>query len=242
MEPAEARRAIYQKFMRDYLRCGATIDDNIGRLLRFLDEVGLSDNTIVVYVADQGYFLGEHGLFDKRMMYEEPLRMPFVIRYPREILAGTCNKDMILNIDFASLLADYAGVEAPESSHGRSFRKNLRGETPSDWRESMYYRYWTQHVVRPAHIGVRTDRYKLMFLYGDRLDMTGLEDKTHTPTWEFYDLQADPHENHNAYGDPQYASEIKSLKEELLRLREEYGDTDEARPRMLEIMEEYWDQ
>lgn len=228
--------------MRDYLRCGATIDDNIGRLLRFLDEEGLSDNTIVVYVADQGYFLGEHGLFDKRMMYEEPLRMPFVIRYSREILAGTRNKDMILNIDFASLLADYAGVEAPESSQGRSFRKNLRGETPSDWRKSMYYRYWTQHVVRPAHIGVRTDRYKLMFLYGDRLDMTGSEDKTHIPTWEFYDLQADPHENHNAYGDPQYASEIKSLKEELLRLREEYGDTDEARPRMLEIMEEYWDQ
>lgn len=94
---------------------------------------------------------------------------------------------------------------------------------------------------RPAHIGVRTDRYKLMFLYEDRLDMTGSEDKTHTPTWEFYDLQADPHENHNAYGDPQYASEIKSLKGELLRLREEYGDTDEARPRMLEIMKEYWD-
>lgn len=241
MEPVKARRAIYQKFMRDYLRCGATIDDNIGRLLRFLDEEGLSDNTIVVYVADQGYFLGEHGLFDKRMMYEEPLRMPFVIRYPREIPAGTRNKDMILNIDFASLLADYAGVEAPESSQGRSFRKNLRGETPSDWRESMYYRYWTQHVVRPAHIGVRTDRYKLMFLYGDRLDMTGSEDKTHTPTWEFYDLQADPRENHNAYGDPQYASEIKSLKGELLRLREEYGDMDEARPRMLEIMKEYWD-
>ena len=122
-----ARSAAYQKLVRDYLRCGATIDDNIGKLLKALDDMGIADNTIVVYVSDQGYFLGEHGFFDKRMMYEESLRMPFVIRYPKEIPAGTRNKDMILNVDFASLLADYAGVKTPKESQGHSFRDNLKG-------------------------------------------------------------------------------------------------------------------
>ena len=115
----------------------------------FLKEEGLEQNTIVVYVADQGYFLGEHGFFDKRMMLEESLRMPFVIRYPKEIPAGTRNKDIILNIDFASLLADYAGVKVPELSQGRSFRENLKGKTPADWRKNMYYRYWTHETGSP---------------------------------------------------------------------------------------------
>lgn len=150
MHRSAARSAAYQKLVRDYLRCGATIDDNIGKLLKALDDMGIADNTIVVYVSDQGYFLGEHGFFDKRMMYEESLRMPFVIRYPKEIPAGTRNKDMILNVDFASLLADYAGVKTPNESQGHSFRDNLKGNTPKDWRKEMYYRYWTQHSNRPA--------------------------------------------------------------------------------------------
>lgn len=236
-----ARRKIYQKLIRDYLRCGATIDDNIGRLLEMLDREGLAENTVVIYVSDQGYFLGEHGFFDKRLFYEESLRMPFVVRYPREIPAGTRNDDIILNIDFASLLADYASAEAPDGAQGRSFRANLRGETPDDWRTSMYYRYWTQHDIRPAHIGVRNDRYKLLFVYGDRLGMTGSDTFVSQPSWEFYDLERDPHENRNAYGDPAYAEVIRAMKRELLRLRAEFGDTDEANPRMREIIRRNFD-
>ena len=240
MDKEDARKKIYQKLIKDYLRCGAAIDDNIGRLLRFLDKEGLADNTIVVYVSDQGYFLGEHGFFDKRMMYEESLRMPFVIRYPKEIPAGTRNNDIILNIDFASLIADYAGVNTPDQSQGRSFRSNLKGETPSDWRKDMYYRYWTQHAIRPAHLGIRNHRYKLMFLYGDKLNATGSDDVVTTPSWEFYDLMIDPHEDKNRYNDPQYAGVINQMKKDLLRQRQEVGDVDANTPRMQEIMQTYY--
>lgn len=236
MHRAAARSAAYQKLIRDFLRCGATVDDNIGKLLDTLDEMGIADNTIVVYVADQGYFLGEHGFYDKRMFYEEAARMPFVIRYPREIPAGRRLDDLILNVDFAATLADYAGVEAPEGSQGRSFRENLRGETPKDWRKSIYYRYWTQHDIRPAHIGVRTDRYKLIFIYGDRLGMTGSSDYVSERSWEFYDLLEDSKENHNAYGDKRYADIIRRMKKEMMRLRDEVGDTDEGDARMYEIL------
>lgn len=234
------RSEIYQKLVRDYLRCAAAIDENIGRLLDMLDEEGLADNTIVVYVSDQGYFLGEHGFFDKRIMYEEALRMPFVIRYPREIPAGTRNSDLVLNIDFASLLADYAGAEAPEGAQGRSFRENLKGNTPDDWRKSVYYRYWTQHAIRPAHIGLRNDRYKLIFFYGHKLGMTGCDDCVSTPSWEFYDLKVDPRENHNRYNDPQYADIIEEMKADMLRQRELYHDTDEGSETMRQIMENYY--
>ncbi len=220
-----ARKKIYQKLIRDYLRCGAAIDENIGRLLSFLDEEKLSDNTIVIYVSDQGYFLGEHGFFDKRMMYEESLRMPFVIRYPREIPAGKRNSDMILNIDFAATLADYAEVRTPEKSQGKSFRLNLQGKTSPDWREAIYYRYWTQHLIRPAHFGIRDHRYKLMFLYGDKLHTKGSEDKQSSPAWEFYDLKTDPHEDRNQYNNPIYAEEISRLKKDLFRLQTEVGDS-----------------
>ncbi|MDL2256149.1 sulfatase [Parabacteroides sp. OttesenSCG-928-G06] len=241
LDSISARKKIYQKMIKDYLRCGAAIDDNIGRLLRFLDEEGLAENTIVVYVSDQGYFLGEHGFFDKRMMYEESLRMPFVIRYPKEIPAGSRNHDMILNIDFASLLADYAGVNTPEQAQGRSFRNNLQGHTPDDWRTTMYYRYWTQHVIRPAHIGIRNHRYKLMFLYGDKLDTKGSDNKVHTPSWEFFDLLVDPHEDKNQYNNPAYASVIEEMKKEMLRQRQITGDLDKGSDTMKRIIREsYW--
>ncbi len=234
------RRAIYQKLVRDYLRCAAAIDDNIGRLLRTLDEEGLAENTVVIYVSDQGYFLGEHGFFDKRIMYEEPLRMPFVIRYPKEIPAGTRNGDIVTNVDFASLLADYAGAEPPQQAQGRSFRSNLAGDTPQDWPRSMYYRYWTQHEIRPAHMGIRNDRYKLIFFYGDRLGMTGSDDCVSTPSWEFYDLRTDPHENRNQYGNPAYAEVIGAMKREMLELHRQYKDTDEGSARMRKIMETHY--
>lgn len=236
MDSISARKKIYQKMIKDYLRCGATIDDNIGRLLRYLNEKGLAKNTIVIYVSDQGYFLGEHGFFDKRMMYEEPLRMPFVIRYPKEIPAGTRNKDIILNTDFAAMLADYAHVKTPNKSQGQSFRDNLAGNTPENWRKDMYYRYWTHHTIRPAHIGIRNERYKLMFLYGNKLDATGSDDTPTAPAWEFYDLQKDPHENHNAYKDAEYAPVIKEMKARLLELRKEANDEDRNSEVMQEII------
>ena len=240
MQKTAARSRTYQKLIRDYLRCGATIDDNIGKLLDALDEMGIAGNTIVIYVSDQGYFLGEHGFFDKRMMLEQALRMPFVIRYPKEIPAGTRNKDIILNIDFASLLADYAGVEVPEQSQGSSFRSNLAGETPSGWRTEMYYRYWTHHSIRPAHMGIRNERYKLIFLYGTGLDMKDTDHTVCQPAWEFYDLKEDPHDNHNLYGDPYYSRIIEQMKKDMLELRTQYGDEDRRSEEMKRIMDEYY--
>ena len=234
------RQKTYQKLIKDYLRCGATIDENIGRLLQTLDDEGLNRNTIVIYVSDQGYFLGEHGFFDKRMMYEESIRMPFVIRYPKEIPAGTRNSDMILNTDFAALIADYAGAVVPNLSQGRSFRENLTGNTPDEWRQDFYYRYWTQHQIRPAHFGIRNHSCKLMFFYGDRLEMTGSENVSTKPAWEFYDLEVDPFENRNAYNDPAYHDIIQQMKQRLLEIRESTGDNDENRPVMQEIMKMYY--
>lgn len=217
----------------------STIDDNIGRLLNTLDEMGIADNTIVIYVSDQGYFLGEHGFFDKRMFYEEAARMPFVIRYPGKVKSGARNKDLILNVDFAPLLAEYAGVEMP-LAQGRSFASNLKGETPDDWRKSFYYRYWTTHDVRPSHMAIRTDRYKLIFYYGARLGMTDSDDVNFTPSWDLYDLKNDPYEDCNVYGDKSYAPVVKKLKEEMIKLRKETGDTDESSAEMQQILSEYY--
>lgn len=133
------RKATYQKFIRDYLRTGAAIDENVGRLLAYLDAQGLAENTIVVYTSDQGYFLGEHNLFDKRFMLEESLRMPFLVRYPKSIQPGTVIDDIVTNVDFAQTLLDFAGVRAADSMQGRSFRCNLAGHTPRDWQKAMYY-------------------------------------------------------------------------------------------------------
>jgi arylsulfatase A-like enzyme len=173
LDSIQKRKKIYQKLVKDFMRCGAAIDDNIGKLLDYLEVEGIANNTIVVYTADQGYFLGEHGFFDKRMIYEESLRMPFVIRYPKKIKGGRRIDDIILNIDFSALLADYAGIEKPEYIQGRSFRKNLEDNTPGDWRKQFYYRYWLHHPERPAHFGIRNERYKLAFFYGQPLEKKG---------------------------------------------------------------------
>lgn len=239
LDSISARKKSYQKLVKDFMRSGAAIDDNIGRLLDYLEESGLAENTIVIYTADQGYFLGEHGFFDKRLIYEESLRMPFVIRYPKEIKGGSRLKDFVLNIDFSALLADYAGIDKPGFIQGESFRKNLQGETPANWRKSTYYRYWLHEKIRPAHLGIRNERYKLAFFYGQPLDMTGVNKESTVPAWEFYDLQNDPKENHNAYNDPQYADIIKEMKAELIRLRSEVGDSDERYPEMQELTRQW---
>lgn len=243
MSRDEQRHWAYQLYIKDYLRCIAGVDENVGRILKYLDDNGLTENTIVIYTGDQGFFLGEHGWFDKRLMYEECLRMPFLIRYPKEIKAGVDNKDITLNIDFAPLFLDYAGVKKPKDMQGESFRSNLVGHTPKNWRKSMYYRYWmnadNDHNVT-ANYGIRTDRYKLIFYYGESLGMTGTKNVSITPEWELYDLKNDPLEMRNIYKDPQNKELIKMLKFKLLELKRKYGDEDSKYPVMVDIAKKYY--
>ncbi|OIQ39413.1 MAG: acetylglucosamine-6-sulfatase [Bacteroidetes bacterium MedPE-SWsnd-G1] len=241
MDSIAARKEVYQKFVKDFMRSGAAIDDNIGKLLDYLEEKGIADNTIVIYTADQGYFLGEHGFFDKRLIYEESLRMPFVIRYPKEIKGGKRIDEIILNIDFPSLMADYAGVQLPESFQGESFRENLKGNAPITWRKNAYYRYWTNHTNRPAHFGIRNERYKLALFYGHSLDMTGSSKETTKPAWEFYDLKKDPKENSNVYNNSEYTEIIKEMKVALKELKLEIGDSDSQYTEMQTIFSTHWD-
>ncbi|HEY3129927.1 MAG TPA: sulfatase [Acidobacteriota bacterium] len=206
----------YQRFIKDYLRCVASVDDNVGRLLDYLDQAGLKNNTIVVYTSDQGFFLGDHNWFDKRFMYEESLRMPFLIRFPGKIQPGTINNDMILNVDFAPTFLEYAGVPVPGDMQGRSIVPLLRGGKPKGWRTSMYYRYYhypQDHRVQP-HYGIRTERYKL--IYFNKIN-----------EWELFDLKKDPREMNSVYNDPDYARVIKKLKIELYRLKRELKDNDQ---------------
>ncbi len=237
----EARIATYQKFVKDFIRCGAAIDDNIGKLMRYLEENDLTDETVVIYTADQGYFMGEHGWFDKRMIYEESSRMPFVIRYPKEIQGGTRNQDLITNVDFASLFADFAGIDVSYPMQGNSFRTILQGEQPADWRSYIYYRYWAHANHRPAHFGIRGERYKLAFYYGNGL--TKEEDRipAQDQYWEFFDLIEDPNENRNAYHDPVYKATINKMKKEILQQRKELGDLDVNNPEIRAIIEAHWD-
>jgi arylsulfatase A-like enzyme len=239
----EVRRIAYQTYIKDYLRVVASVDENVGRLLKYLDDNGLTDNTIVVYTSDQGFFLGEHGWFDKRIMYEQPLKMPFIIRYPKEIKAKTTNNDFLLNIDFAPTFLDYAGVKnKPAFMQGESFRNNLIGKTPANWRKSMYYRYWMNddvphHVA--AHYGVRTQRYKLIYFYGLSLGRA-TSSKVITPCFEFYDLLSDPLEMKNEYNNPSYQKTIANLKQELLRLKKQYDDEDKQYPELLKKKKKMW--
>ncbi len=217
----------YQRYIKDYLRTIASVDDNVGRLLDYLDEEGLTENTMVVYTSDQGFFLGDHGWFDKRFMFEESLRMPFLVRFPREVAPGTVNEDIVTNVDFAPTFLDLAEASIPEAFQGRSFRPVLRGNTPENWQTSMYYRYWMHnddchHIY--AHYGVRTKRYKLIYYYSDPLGQEGAKEPTFEPEWELFDLERDPHELHSVYDDPAYADVVRELKGELHRLQSDLGD------------------
>ena len=216
----------YQRYIKEYLRCVASIDDNVGRLLDYLDESDLTDNTMVIYTSDQGFFLGDHGWYDKRFMYEESLRMPFIVSYPPEIEPGSSCDAMALNVDFAETWLDYAGLPIPDDMQGNSLRPLFNGETPAGWQTSMYYRYWmhlTHHYVA-AHYGVRTARYKLIYYYGEALGTAGSVDEPKTPEWELFDLEKDPLELNNVYDHPDYADVVADLKEELYRLKAEVGD------------------
>jgi len=191
-----------------------SVDDNIGRVLNYLKENGLEENTIIVYASDQGFYLGEHGWFDKRFMYEQSLRMPFVIKYPNKIKSGTVINDIVSNIDLAPTVLDLAGVAIPEEVQGKSFLSQLEGKANSAWRQSMYYHYYEYpfwHHVQP-HYGIRTDRYKLIHFYYD------------VDVWEFYDLKNDPNELNNLIESESHQELIKKLKEDLNELKEGYGN------------------
>lgn len=207
----------FQRYIKDYLRTISSVDDNVGRVLDFLDENGLTENTIVIYTSDQGFYLGEHGWFDKRFIYEQSLRMPLVMRYPAGIDKEQVLDNMVMNLDFAPTILDYAGVEIPEDIQGRSFRKVTEGETPDDWRESVYYHYYEYPAVHSVkrHYGIRTDRYKLVHFYYD------------IDEWELYDLENDPDEMNNIINDPANKELIEELKLKLKDLQAQYGDSEE---------------
>ena len=206
----------YQRYMQDYLATVQSVDDCVGRVLDYLDKSGLSRNTMVVYTSDQGFFLGDHGLFDKRFMYEESIRMPFLVRWPARIKPGTKSQAMALNIDFAPTFLEVAGLPIPAEMQGRSLLPVLRGTTPANWRTAMYYRYYHDpgdHNTR-AHYGVRTATHKLIYFW--------TKDQ-----WELFDLVRDPHELYNLYGQPGQAALAASLKAELARLKREVNDRDQ---------------
>ena len=205
----------YQRYIKDYLRCIASVDDNVGRLLDFLDREGLRENTVVIYTSDQGFFLGDHGWYDKRFMYEESIRMPFLARWPEVIPAGSKQAAMALNVDFAPTFIEMAGLKVPADLQGRSLVPLLRGERPADWRARWYYRYYHDpgHHNTRAHYGVRTETHKLIYFW--KKDQ-----------WELYDLVKDPAELRNLYGDPTAAGLVAELKRELYRLKAELKDDD----------------
>ena len=206
----------YQRYMQDYLACVESVDDNIGRLMDYLDKQGLRDNTLVIYTSDQGFFLGDHGWYDKRFMYEESLRMPFLARWPGKVKPGTTSGDMVLNVDFAPTFLAAAGLPVPADMQGKNALGVLAGNTPAGWRTDMYYRYYhypADHRVQP-HIGVRTLTHKL--IHFNKIDQ-----------WELYDLTVDPREKRNLISEPGQQAKVAELKSRLMALKKELGDEDQ---------------
>lgn len=202
----------YQRVLKDYLRTVASVNKNLGRVLDYLDESGLAENTIVVYTSDQGFFLGEHGWFNKRWMYEESLRIPLIVRWPGVVQAGTENTRLVQNLDFAKTFIDIAGADIPDEMQGRSLVPLLKGELPVDWRDAIYYHYYEfpeGHSVQ-RHYGIRTDQYKLIHYY-------------QIAEWELFDLERDPDEMISVYDNPEYEDVREELKERLSGLRKVYA-------------------
>lgn len=210
----EARKWRYQTYIKDYLACVKSVDDNIGRVLEYLDANHLTENTVVVLTSDQGFYLGEHGFFDKRFIYEESIRMPFIVRYPKLVKPKTVCEDVVSNIDFAPTFLDLAHLKTAEKMQGKSFKTLLAGKTPKNWEQAVYYHYYEfpyWHHVQP-HYGIRTQRYTLAHFYYN-IDQ-----------WELYDLEKDPKQIHNIIQDPQYASVIADLKKKLTELMIKAGN------------------
>ncbi len=203
----------YQRYMKNYLRCVKSVDDSVGQLMAYLEQAGLAENTVVIYSSDQGFYLGDHGWYDKRWMYEESLKMPFIAKWPGVAAPGSTCDAMIQNLDYAETFLEMAQADVPEDMQGESLVPLLQGTTPDEWRKSLYYHFYeypSVHMVA-RHNGVRTERYKLIRFY--QFD-----------EWEFYDLETDPQELHNQYDNPEYAEQIEQLKQELSRLQAYYQD------------------
>jgi uncharacterized sulfatase len=241
----------YQEYLKRYLRCVKGIDDNLQRLLDYLKHEGLLENTIIIYTSDQGFLLGEHDYIDKRFMYEESMRMPFIVSYPKSIKPNTSSDLLINNADFAPTLIEMAGGKVPEYMQGKSFSSVLKGKNPpAGWRTGTYYRYWMHMAhkhANPAHFGIRTKDYKLIFYYGTDFIKTGNEENEgnrygpDTPVaWEFYDLKNDKYEMVNRYHDPAYAGIIQDMKKQLIALRKEINETDERFPHIQAKIDMYW--
>ena len=206
----------FQRYMRDYMKTVKSLDDNVGRVLDYLKENGLLDNTLVVYTSDQGFYMGEHGWFDKRFMYEESMRTPLIMRLPKGFDRKGDITEMVQNIDYAPTFLELAGVKVPEDIQGESLLPLLKGKKPADWRKSLYYHFYeypAEHMVK-CHYGVRTDRYKLIHFYND------------IDAWELYDLEKDPAEMHNVINDPTYSEVLADMQAELKKLQIQYNDTD----------------
>ena len=204
----------YQRYMRDYLKVVKSLDDNVGRVLDYLEEKGMMDNTLVVYTSDQGFYMGEHGWFDKRFMYEESMHTPLIMHLPKGLNAKGDIAEMVQNIDYGPTFLELAGVKVPEDMHGVSLLPLLKGEHPTDWRKALYYHFYeypAEHMVK-RHYGVRTDRYKLIHFYND------------IDHWELYDLKNDPNELHNLYGEATYEPVVAEMKQQMLQLQEQYND------------------
>ncbi|KAI6779367.1 uncharacterized protein J7T54_000465 [Emericellopsis cladophorae] len=217
----------FQRYMQRYLRTIQSVDDNVGRMLDYLEAEGLADNTIVVYTSDQGFFLGEHGWFDKRFMYEESFQMPFLIRYPRAIQPRSVCNDIICNVDFAPTFLDLAGVRIPTYMQGVSFSALLRGKTPADWQQVAYHRYWMHRDIiheAYAHYGCRDQRYKLIYWYAEDFGLEGTRPGGEEKEWELFDCQEDPLELFNCYHEPQYASVVRKMTKLLEDKMAEIGD------------------
>ncbi|MBT3636187.1 MAG: sulfatase [Opitutae bacterium] len=219
LEGDELLKWKYQRYVKDYLRCIDSVDENVGRILDYLDKSGLAENTVVIYSSDQGWYLGEHGWYDKRWMYEESFRTPLLARWPGVTKPGSKNHDLVQNLDYAETILDLCGVKAPKDMQGESIVPLLKGTKPKDWRKSLYYHYYEfpgAHSVR-RHYGVRTEKHKLIHFY----NLDG---------WELYDLEKDPNELNSVYGKPEYAALTKELKDELERLRKLYQVPEDTRP------------
>lgn len=217
----------YQRFMEDYLRCVAAVDENVGRVIDWLRARADFDDTLLMYASDQGFFLGDHGWFDKRFMYEESLRMPFLLSYPRRLAGGQVHSGIVTNVDMAQTILDAAGVEHHPRMQGRSFWGDLSGGPAEPQAAGMYYRYWEHDDVyhhAPAHYGYRTDRFKLIYFYNDGLGLPGTGAFSYPGEWELYDLEADPAELRNVYHDAAYAEVREELKLELRARQVSLGD------------------
>ena len=229
-DSAELAHFKYQRYIKRYLRTIHSIDESVGRILDYLDNNGLSDNTIVIYTSDQGFFLGEHGWFDKRFMYEESFQMPFLVKYPKEIVAGTVCDNIICNVDFAPTFLDLAGLTIPTYMQGKSFRTLLNGKTPSEWQEVAYHRYWMHRDMDHnaySHYGIRNQRYKLIYWYNEGYNLPGTNHGGEDREWELFDCIEDPLELFNLYNDEQYLKIVETMMQELETKMAEIGDEPE---------------